>query len=63
MGLLKLGYKVQVVTDCISSRTLDNKQRAVDKLINNGVDITGLEMCLSELVKDCREPEFKKFLV
>ncbi|EKO3580682.1 isochorismatase, partial [Vibrio metschnikovii] len=27
-----------------------------------GVDITGLEMSLYELVKDCRVPEFKEIL-
>ncbi|GHB61452.1 hydrolase [Psychrosphaera saromensis] len=62
MGLVDLGYKVEIVTDCISSRTLANKQLAVNKLVNNGVDITGLEMCLYELVKGCNEPEFKQIL-
>jgi len=68
LGLVDLGYNVQLVTDCVSSRTLSNKQLAINKLLginkqfNKGVDITGLEMCLYELVKDYREPEFKAIL-
>ncbi|ASP49415.1 isochorismatase family protein [Cognaticolwellia beringensis] len=62
IGLLKLGYKVQFVGDCVSSRTLANKDLGISRLRGNGVDITGLEMCLYELVKDCRSSEFKQIL-
>ncbi|CAK2722718.1 Hydrolase [Vibrio crassostreae] len=62
MGLLELGYKVQVVGDCISSRTALNKDLAIRRLADAGVQITGLEMSLYELVKDCRAPEFKSIL-
>ena len=62
IGLLELGYKVQVVSDCISSRTALNKDLAIRRLTDAGVQITGLEMSLYELVKDCRAPEFKSIL-
>lgn len=62
MGLLQLGYKVQVVGDCISSRTALNKKLAISRLRDAGVEITGLEMSLYELVKDCCAPEFKLIL-
>ena len=62
MGLLELGYKVQVVGDCISSRTILNKKLAIRRLRDAGVQISGLEMSLYELVKDCRAPEFKSIL-
>lgn len=62
IGLLDRGYNVQLVSDCASSRTLTNKQLGISKLINKGIDITGLEMCLYELVKNCRSPEFKQIL-
>ncbi|MGF1852027.1 isochorismatase family protein [Vibrio gigantis] len=62
MGLLELGCKVQVVGDCISSRTALNKDLAIRRLVAVGVQITGLEMSLYELVKDCRSPEFKLIL-
>jgi nicotinamidase-related amidase len=62
LSLKRLGFKVELVSDCVSSRTLENKKLAIQKLINNGVELTGLEMCLFELVKDCRAPEFKEIL-
>ncbi|SBT15548.1 hydrolase [Vibrio celticus] len=62
MGLLELGYKVQVVGDCVSSRTALNKDLAIRRLTDAGIQITGLEMSLYELVKDCRAPEFKSIL-
>ncbi|WP_413699616.1 isochorismatase family protein [Psychromonas sp. KJ10-10] len=61
-GLAELGYKVELVSDCVSSRTLSNKQLGINRLKDLGIGITGLEMCLYELVKDCRSPEFKQIL-
>lgn len=61
-GLINLGYKVALVSDCISSRSPANIQLGIDCLKNSGVDATGLEMCLYELVKDSRSPVFKKIL-
>jgi len=61
-NLKNIGFDVQLVTDCVSSRTLDNINLAVNKLASNGITLTGLEMCLFELVKDCRKPEFKEIL-
>lgn len=61
-GLVELGYKVELVSDCISSRDLSNKQLCINRLRNNGVEITGVEMCLYELVKDCNSSEFKTIL-
>lgn len=60
--LKNLGYEVHLVVDCVSSREQTNKELAIRKLTDGGVDITGLEMCLYELVKDCRAPEFKEIL-
>ena len=61
-GLVGLGYKVELVSDCISSRSSSNIQLGISRLKNSGVEITGLEMCLYELVKDCRSSEFKQIL-
>ncbi|KGJ90786.1 isochorismatase family protein [Colwellia psychrerythraea] len=62
LSLKHMGFKVQIVSDCVSSRELANKTLAINKLVNNGVELTGLEMCLFELVKDCRTPVFKEIL-
>ena len=60
--LQQLGYQVQLVQDCVSSRLAENRQLGIERLAKQGVAITGLEMCLYELVKDCRVPEFKTVL-
>lgn len=62
LSLRQLGYRVELVTDCVSSRTVANKALALAKLTANGVIMTGLEMCLYEMVEDCRAPEFKDIL-
>lgn len=62
LSLFLAGIKVQVVSDCISSRKLENKQLAIQKLLNLGVEITSLEMCLYEIMKDCKNPKFKEIL-
>ncbi|NQS72347.1 MAG: isochorismatase family protein [Desulfobulbaceae bacterium] len=60
--LKNLNYDVHLVCDCISSRKQENIELAANKLVHHGVSITGLEMCLYELVQDCRFPEFKEIL-
>ncbi|WP_394248511.1 isochorismatase family protein [Vibrio profundi] len=56
------GHNVEVVSDCCSSRTPENKALALSKLQAEGVAVTGLEMCLYELVEDSRAPVFKEIL-
>ncbi|MBE4466051.1 isochorismatase family protein [Vibrio parahaemolyticus] len=62
VSLRQSGYRVELVTDCVSSRTAANKALALAKLTANGVVLTGLEMCLYEMVEDCRAAEFKEIL-
>ena len=62
LHLHQSGINIQLVCDCIASRTLENKNLAINKLVNKGVETTGVEMCLYELVKDCRNTEFKEIL-
>jgi nicotinamidase-related amidase len=62
MHLKQLNYDVQLLSDCISSRDPANKEVAISKLMHSGVSITGVEMCLYELLKDSRSAEFKDIL-
>lgn len=62
LGLLSRGYEVEVVADCISSRSKANIDLALNKLQEKGANLTSLEMCLYELVKDARKEEFKQIL-
>ena len=61
-GLLDSGFNVELVSDCVSSRTLSNMQLGINRAKACGAEVTGLEMCLYELVKDCQSPEFKQIL-
>lgn len=62
MGLKMMDKSVSVVTDCISSRHMNNKMVAIDKFKANNIGLTSVEMCLFELIKDCRDAKFKELL-
>ncbi|MEH0741297.1 isochorismatase family protein [Vibrio cholerae] len=62
LGLKRLGWEPHLVVDATSSRTMSNKQLAVDKIALSGIALTSVEMALYELVKDCRDPDFKALL-
>jgi len=58
--LLVMGYEVQVVSDCVSSRTLGNKSIALNKMSSLGTQITGMEIVLFELLKTADSKHFKE---
>lgn len=62
LGLISRDYRVEVVTDCVSSRSKANIEIALEKLQDSGAGLTSLEMCLFEMLKDARREEFKKLL-
>jgi len=62
MGLLLQNFEIEIVADCISSRTKEDIQIALQKLQNKGAGLTTIEMCLYELVKDSRREIFKEIL-
>ncbi|EPP4294820.1 isochorismatase family protein [Vibrio navarrensis] len=62
MDLKRMGFEPQVVSDCVSSRDAANKELALKKLCASGVDLTGLEMCLFELMENAKHPAFKALL-
>lgn len=62
LGLSSSNYEVEVVADCTSSRSRSNLDLALNKLQHNGVNLTSVEMCLFELIKDSRLAEFRQVL-
>lgn len=58
--LLEHGCKVEVVVDATSSRTLENKEMAVEKMVASGVGITSVETALFELLRTAESPQFKQ---
>jgi nicotinamidase-related amidase len=60
--LIDKGYDVQVVSDCVSSRTLENKNIGLQRMMQCGASITSVEMALFELMKYARGDHFKKMV-
>lgn len=62
VGLLDLGYEVQVVVDAVASRTADNKAIGLEKMKSIGASVTSTEMALYELLQVAEGPQFKRIL-
>jgi nicotinamidase-related amidase len=60
VDLLRKGFSVDVVADAVSSRTLENKQIAIERMTAEGVNISCTEMALFELLKTAEHPKFKQ---
>lgn len=57
---LKKGFDVHVIADATSSRELENKTLALDRMRQSGVFIASTEMILFQLQKVAGTDEFKK---
>ncbi|MCH7372188.1 isochorismatase family protein [Aeromonas sp. MR16] len=62
LGLLDSGASVSLVTDAVSSRDPANRTLAIGQLAARGAALTSVEMCLYELMGDCRHPAFRQIL-
>jgi nicotinamidase-related amidase len=62
LDLLEAGFEVYVVTDAVSSRTLENRQLALERMRDAGAVVVSLEMLLFELLRESGTEEFKKIL-
>ena len=60
VDLQRKGYQVHVIADSVSSRALENKQIAIDRMSIKGIDISSTEMVLFELLKTAEHPKFKQ---
>ncbi|MBV9923585.1 MAG: hydrolase [Acidobacteria bacterium] len=57
--LLARGYQVHLLTDCVSSRTAENRQAGLDKMLRSGALPSSTELALFELMRDARHEQFK----
>ena len=57
--LLATGHHVEVVSDAVSSRTAANKTLGLERMRQAGAEITSVEMCLFELLKQAESEDFK----
>jgi nicotinamidase-related amidase len=60
VDLLRKGFSVDVIADAVSSRTLENKQIALDRMAAGGINISCTEMALFELLRTAKHPQFKQ---
>ena len=60
--LVDIGYEVQVVTDAISSRSVENKEIGLQRMRDSGVSLTSVETALFELLKVAEGEQFKEIL-
>jgi nicotinamidase-related amidase len=58
--LIDLGYEVHVVTDTVSSRTVENRDIAFNLMSRMGAVLTSTETVLFELLKIAEGEKFKK---
>jgi nicotinamidase-related amidase len=57
--LLERGYRVHLLTDCITARTEQNRQIGLSKMQQSGALPSSTEMALFELLRDAKHEQFK----
>ena len=62
IALKSLEYEVHLLTDCISSRTAENKLTAIERMKTEGIKLTTSEMVLFELVKIAEGDNFREMV-
>jgi nicotinamidase-related amidase len=60
--MVDLGYEVQVVTDAVSSRNMEDKEIGLQKMRDAGTRLTSVETALFELLKVADGKHFKDIL-
>ncbi len=62
VDLVKSGFDVQVLSDAVSSRTIENKKIGLEKMKDAGVRLTSVETALFELLEVAKGDQFKQIL-
>ncbi|MCF8091043.1 MAG: hydrolase [Desulfotignum sp.] len=60
--LLNKGYEVQVVSDCVSSRTRENKEIGLQRTVQAGAQKTSVEMIFFELMRRAQGDHFREMV-
>lgn len=59
LELAENGYTPILVTDCVSSRRLSDKETGIRRAIQEGIRVTTCESVLFELIRGAYHPDFK----
>jgi len=57
--LLDAGYEVSVISDAVSSRTVENRNIGIQQMNQLGAKISSVEMLLFELLQHAKAPAFR----
>jgi nicotinamidase-related amidase len=60
IDLLRRDFNVNIIADAVSSRALENKQIAINRMAAEGVKISSTEMALFKLLKTAEHPKFRQ---
>jgi nicotinamidase-related amidase len=60
--LREAGYDIHLVADCVSSRTLENKQIGIQAIRDLGARVTSLEMALFEMLHVAEGDQFRQII-
>lgn len=60
IDLITSGYQPVVVSDCVSSRYIEDKKTAIDRILQEGAIVTSTESLLFELTRKSGTPLFKE---
>lgn len=60
LGLLATRHRVLVVSDAVGSRTVANRDAALDRLVRHGAELVTTEMVLFEWLRDAVHPRFRE---
>ena len=62
IDLLDKDFDVHLLADAVSSRTIENKNIALETMKQNGVNITSLEMAVFEMLQVAKGDQFKQVI-
>ena len=62
LDLLPEGYEISLVTDAVSSRSLQSKEIAIQEMKRLGAKLTTVEMALFEMLRVAEGDKFKKII-
>ncbi|MBM3285946.1 MAG: hydrolase [Candidatus Eisenbacteria bacterium] len=62
LHLLEQGYHVEIATDAVSSRSPVNREVGIERLVEEGVKRTCVEMAIFEMLEACGNDPFKTWV-
>lgn len=62
LDLISKGYNINLISDCVSSRTHENCQIGIKRLIQANALYSSVETALFDILKSCNSKEFKLIL-